>query len=287
MQGTDFFLEAEDYTASHEKFKIVKCRNCGFLYTNPRPDIGTIGSYYKSENYISHSDTSKGLVNKLYKIVRTFTLKSKLKLVSPFIADKRLLDIGAGTGAFINEVKQAGYNVIGIEPDADAVKVAQTNYSIKLLPEAELLNLEPASFDVITMWHVLEHVPLLHKRIEELKTLLSPNGAIFIAVPNHESYDASYYREHWAAYDVPRHLYHFDKQTIVRLFDRFNLELYGIKTMPFDGFYVSMLSEQYKSGRMNMLKGFLTGFKSMISGRRNNTSSLIYIFRHKGIKSAI
>ncbi|MEZ5172924.1 MAG: class I SAM-dependent methyltransferase [Bacteroidia bacterium] len=143
-----------------------------------------------------------------------------------------MLDIGAGTGAFLNELKLAGHNVVGIEPDSDAVQVAMHKYGITLLPEYELLKFEPESFDVITMWHVLEHVPLLQKRVEELSKLLSPKGAIFIAVPNHESYDASYYGKYWAAYDVPRHLYHFDKQTIVRLFDLFNLELYEIKTMP-------------------------------------------------------
>jgi 2-polyprenyl-3-methyl-5-hydroxy-6-metoxy-1,4-benzoquinol methylase len=278
--GSSFslFLQAKDYTVSGEKFDIQQCNSCKFKFTNPRPKESDLGKYYKAEAYISHSDTSKGLVNRLYKLIRIYTLKSKFRLIRRNLKNKYLLDIGAGTGAFLNEVKSHYTLVRGVEPDEDAKQVCKSKYGIELEPESNLHSFENESCDVITMWHVLEHVPRLRERIAEMARIIDKNGTIYIAVPNYESYDASKYGEYWAAYDVPRHLYHFDKQSIKSLFSEFGMDLMQIHTMPFDSFYVSMLSEKYKTGRTNLLSALLIGTISLIKGRNRNTSSLIYVF---------
>jgi 2-polyprenyl-3-methyl-5-hydroxy-6-metoxy-1,4-benzoquinol methylase len=275
------FIKAKDYSVSTEVFSIVSCKSCGFKFTNPRPKEADLSAYYKTEAYISHTDTSKGLVNKLYKVVRSFTLISKYHLVKPYLKGKYLLDIGAGTAAFINQVGKKYQKVVGIEPDTDAVEVAFKKYGIRLMPQTSLNQLESESCHVITMWHVLEHVPRLREQIEQLQRLLDRNGVIVIAVPNYKSYDAFHYQQFWAAYDLPRHLYHFDKQSIVNLFDQFGFELKSIKNMPFDSFYVSMLSEKYKTGHSNFFRAVWIGLMSLLKGSGNNTSSLIYIFGRK------
>lgn len=272
---------AIDYTVSKEEFKIVACQACGFTFTNPRPENDKLGPYYHSDAYISHSDTSKGLINKLYKAVRKITLRSKFRLVAGYISDGALLDIGAGTGAFLNYCSEKKVYCVGIEPDPDARQQAQKLYKLELQPEEAISNLHDGSFDVITMWHVLEHVPLLHKRVAELSRLLSKDGIIAIAVPNHKSYDAQHYKQYWGAYDVPRHLYHFDKESITSIFDKHNLQLQAIKGMPFDSFYVSLLSEKYKTGKTNWIKALSVGLLSYFRSGKDNWSSQIYLFAHK------
>lgn len=281
--GKEFrpYKKAIDYTVSKQEFCIVSCKSCGFKFTNPRPQESELPNYYKAEAYISHTDTSAGLVNKLYKLVRSFTLKSKLNLVRPNLGGKLLLDIGAGTGAFLSEVQKKYPNVKGVEPDQDAAQLASEKYGLQLLPESHLNNLEDKSCDVITMWHVLEHVPRLKDRVEELSRILADDGIVVIAVPNYQAYDATYYDKYWGAYDVPRHLYHFDKQSIELLFSGFGFKLKETRIMPFDSFYVSILSEKYKNGKNNLLKGMWIGLLSLIKGLSGNTSSLIYIFKLK------
>jgi len=274
-------FDAKDYTVSQEIFQIVSCNSCGFTFTNPRPENDKLGPYYHSDAYVSHSDTSKGLINKLYKEVRKITLRSKYNLLKPYISKGLLLDIGAGTGAFLNYSISNGLNCVGVEPDESARAQAFKLYKQELKPESYLSELHDGSCDAISMWHVLEHVPQLHERILELRRLLSPTGIIAIAVPNHKSYDAQYYKQYWGAYDVPRHLYHFDKETITRLFDDHDLKLVGIKGMPFDSFYVSLLSEKYKTGQMNWFKALYIGLRSFLTAKKDNWSSQIYLFAHK------
>ncbi len=268
-----------DYTVSKEYFSIVECKGCGFVFTNPRPNDSDLGKYYKSETYISHSDSSKGIVNKLYKLVRKVTLKQKLKQIQPYLENNKLLDIGCGTGAFLNYCKLSGVDVLGIEPDEDARNFGKSQYSIDVHPESTMVELNAESFSVITMWHVLEHVGDLNKRVDEMKRLLTPNGRIFIAVPNHKSADAQHYRENWAAYDVPRHLHHFDNQSITRLFGNHGMHLENVLPMKFDSFYVSLLSEEIKTGKRNLLKGMYQGLISNLKAEKNTWSSQIYILR--------
>jgi 2-polyprenyl-3-methyl-5-hydroxy-6-metoxy-1,4-benzoquinol methylase len=270
-----------DYTVSKEKFPVVECEGCGFVFTNPRPALSTLGKYYKSDTYISHSDTSSGLVNKLYKLVRRFTLKQKYSLTTSFLSPNTLLDIGCGTGAFLNYCKVQGTSVVGIEPDDQTRQYANDTYQIDARPESELKVLTAHHFSVITMWHVLEHVSDLHDRIEDMKRLLTQEGRIFIAVPNHYSHDAQWYGKDWAAYDVPRHLHHFDIHSITKLFRAHAFEVEDVLPMKFDAYYVSMLSEEIRSGKRNFIKGMFRGLISNLKASKTTWSSQIYVIRRQ------
>jgi len=273
------FLTAKDHTVSHEQFKIVECKQCGFVFTNPRPLKENLGKYYKSTAYVSHSDTSEGLINKVYKQVRKITLNQKYNLVKPYLENNNLLDIGSGSGSFLNAVKEKGVNAFGVEPDIETRESSIKKYGINVKDESALSDFEADYFSVITMWHVLEHVPNLEERVLEIKRILSPTGRLFVAVPNYTSFDASYYKEHWAAYDVPRHLYHFSPVTIRKLFNKHNMVLERVIPMKFDSFYVSMLSEKYKNGKPNLLKGILNGIKSNFKADNDTFSSQIYVIK--------
>lgn len=278
---TKLFIECKDYTVSQETFKIVECVKCGFKFTNPRPEESRLGDYYKSEEYISHSNTKKGFINSAYQSVRRYTLLKKLQLISKFYKTGKLLDIGCGTGEFLKTFKDAKWDVMGVEPSGDAREMAIENYGLNVGEEAALKELSSESFDVITMWHVLEHVPHLNERIEDLKRLLKPKGIIVVAVPNCSSLDAKKYGAHWAAYDVPRHLYHFTPKDIEALFRKHELTVFRILPMVFDSFYVSMLSEKYRSGKSNLISAVWTGLCSNLSALKSGKtySSQIYLIR--------
>lgn len=275
------FLTAVDNTVSRETFQIVQCSSCGFKFTNPRPEENELGKYYKSEEYVSHSNTKKGFVNSTYQSVRKYTLLKKLQLISKYFKSGKILDIGCGTGEFLNICKSAKWQTVGIEPDDDAREMAIKNYGLDVRKESDLSLLEGGSFDIISMWHVLEHVPKLNERIEELKRLIKPNGIIIIAVPNCNSLDAKIYKQDWAAYDVPRHLYHFSPQDISTLFSKHGMKVFRILPMIFDSFYVSMLSEKIKTGKINILRSTWNGLRSNLSALRNGKtySSQIYLIR--------
>jgi len=271
----------KDYTVSGEYFSIEKCKTCTLLFTQNVAEQNEIGRYYASENYISHSDTQAGLVNKLYHLIRKKTLQSKKRLIEGETekSNGNILDIGCGTGAFLHTMKTEGWKITGLEPDENAREKAKILYGIEPQPSNNIFNLPDYSYDAITMWHVLEHVHELHEYIGQLKNMLTDKGKIFIAVPNYTSYDAQHYGEFWAAYDVPRHLYHFSPAGMKRLVEQHGLTIKKIKPMWFDSFYVSMLSEKYKSGKGNLIKAFLMGFISNIKTlfSPDKCSSLIYI----------
>jgi SAM-dependent methyltransferase len=275
------FLACVDNTVSRETFQIVKCDSCGFKFTNPRPNEKDLGKYYKSEEYVSHSNTQKGFINSTYQTVRKYTLLKKLQLISKYYKTGDILDIGCGTGEFLNTCKNAKWKTIGIEPDEDARKMAKENYELDVRPESEIGNLPDASFDIITMWHVLEHVPRLNERVEDLKRLIKPNGIIIIAVPNSNSLDAKIYKENWAAYDVPRHLYHFNPKDIQTLFGNHGLNVFLVLPMVFDSFYVSMLSEKIRAGKTNIISSMWNGLRSNLAGLKSGKtySSQIYLIR--------
>lgn len=273
-------MVCKDYLVSSEKFTIDQCQTCGFRFTNPRPDKTSIGSYYKSEQYVSHNDESSGLINTAYRLVRNHTLQSKLTLINKLNGGKgQLLDVGCGTGAFLDTCKQAGWQVSGMEPDQDARAIAQKKLNADIQPSLESLS-GKQPVDIITLWHVLEHIPNLNETIPQLNNLLDPKGTLLIAVPNSDSYDAQYFKEYWAAYDVPRHLHHFTPSTIEVLFKKHGLTLVDKKPMVFDAFYIAMLSTRYMTGKTDYLKSVRIGLASNNHAKQTgNSSSLIYLFQ--------
>ncbi len=279
-----FALAAKDHTVSQESFEIWHCNVCTARFTQHIPAEHDISKYYQSENYVSHSDTKKGWINSMYHFVRKRTLSAKKNLIKKQIRllTGKVLDVGSGTGAFLNLMQKNGWHTEGVEPDAPAREKAMYLYRLDLKPSAELFNFLPESFDAITMWHVLEHVHDLDKYLEQLKKLLKKNGRIFIAVPNYTSYDAKVYQQFWAAYDVPRHLYHFSPVSMMQLLLRHGLQLKKIKPMWYDSFYVSMLSENYKTGKNNFISALINGYISNWKAlwNKEKCSSVIYIISH-------
>ena len=275
----DNYIKAKDYTVSGEEFQIVSCNKCSFRFTNPRPDVNTIGNYYQATSYISHSDTKAGLINKIYHQVRSFTLKEKVKLINTLQPKKgKILDVGCGTGYFLAECKKDNWNIEGVEVDPNARDKAKENTSIDIYKS--LFEVESKKYSVITAWHVVEHIHLLNESIAKFYNLLESNGNLIIAVPNSNSPDAQTYQAEWAAYDVPRHLYHFTIDTITKLAEKHQFKLVNTKPMKFDAYYVSMLSEKYKYNSSNPIKWLLNGFQSNAKAKnKTNHSSLIYIFK--------
>ncbi len=279
-----FVLAAKDFTISKEDFEILQCENCTLRFTQDIPDANSMGRYYQSLNYISHSDTKKGLVNSLYHFVRKYTIQSKKNLVEKSTKNSKgnLLDVGAGTGAFAHAMQKANWNVTGLEPDEIARKKALENYGLQLQTIEHLFQFSDRNFDVITLWHVLEHVHDLHNYLETFKRILKKDGRLIIAVPNFTSLDAKIYKEFWAAYDVPRHLYHFSPQSIAHLLHQYSFQVTNNKPMWFDSFYVSMLSEKYRSKKDNLVKAIWNGLRSNLYAARNvkRCSSIIYIINN-------
>ncbi len=276
-------LEGTDYSISKEAFKIVQCSGCGLAITNPRPQEKNLGKYYNSDIYISHHSNKSGLIPWIYRKIRDIQFVNKTAIVlKHFNRNVSILDIGCGTGNFLEYCKNLGWTTTGVEPDGDARKQAlQKNISVF---DIDYLNNSHEAFDVISMWHVLEHVNNLNEKLEQLYRLLNTNGIVIIAVPNHKSFDALHYETHWAAYDVPRHLTHFTSDTIERLFNKHSFVLNSIHPMKYDSVYVSIKSEEYKNKKsiFNIIKGVYVGIKSnCLAKKSNDYSSLIYVFQKK------
>jgi 2-polyprenyl-3-methyl-5-hydroxy-6-metoxy-1,4-benzoquinol methylase len=285
--GSDEFttvLTCKDHFLTKEIFNIVECKKCGFRFTNPRPDANDIYKYYESENYISYSHSKKGIINFLYQIIKNHSLKQKFNLINKYktSSGKKILDIGCATGDFLNVFKKNNWLTYGIEPNEKVRNHAVALYNLNIKDEKELSKLEDNSFDVITMWHVLEHVHQLDKRITEVKKLLKKDGILIIAVPNYKSLDADIYKEFWAGYDIPRHLYHFSQSSIKNLFEKYNFKVEKKFPLKFDSFYISLLSEKYKTEKSRFIKAFLNGLKSNISANKNKNdySGLIYLIKN-------
>ena len=273
------FLTVIDYSVSKETFDLYYDQDLDLLITSPQPSPENLGRYYESNDYISHTDSKRSLFEKAYHFVKGIALKNKLNLINNCSSSKgNLLDIGAGTGDFLFTAKQNGWETIGVEPSEKAKGIA-IGKGIKFSDSTQ--DLESHSFDVITMWHVLEHVPNLEIQIKELKRLVKPNGTIIIAVPNFKSYDAKYYGKFWAAFDVPIHFWHFSKTAIQLLFQKENIKLEKVLPMKFDSFYVSLLSEKYKKGKMNFVKAIWIGLVSNWKAKSSlEYSSHIYVLKN-------
>lgn len=275
-------LVCKDHTVSNLFFELKKEDKFDLLGTFPRPDLEKLPEFYKSENYISHTDSRKSLFDKTYQEVKNFMLRKKIGWVEHEVTGKgKILDIGAGTGDFLLAAKKRGWEVYGIEPNPAAKDLAAAK---GIYLEEKVEKLSDHSFDVITLWHVLEHVPNLEHQIKELKRLLKEDGLLVIAVPNYKSYDAKHYQEYWAAYDVPRHLYHFSRTSIDKIFSGFSFNLIREKGLLFDSFYVSLLSEKNKMGRSNPPKAFFIGAISNLKAKRTGEYSSIAYFLKKSLK---
>ena len=273
------FLTVKDYSVSKETFELYHDEELDMLITSPQPSLENLGEYYESVDYISHTDSKRSLFEKAYHFVKSIALKNKLDLINSLQPDKgRILDIGAGTGDFLSVAKQNGWQTIGVEPSEKAKGIAK-NKGVSFVEKTT--ELEDQSFDVVSMWHVLEHVPDLNEQIKELKRLLKPNGTLIIAVPNFKSFDAKHYGKFWAAYDVPIHFWHFSKTAIRSLFQKERMKLVKVLPMKFDSFYVALHSEKYKTGKMNFVKAFFFGLQSNWKAKKDfEYSSHIYIIKN-------
>ncbi|HPE82425.1 MAG TPA: class I SAM-dependent methyltransferase [Aequorivita sp.] len=271
------YLSVKDYLVSDESFELVYDPDSDFLKTFPQPKAEELSKYYESQEYISHTDENRGLFSRLYQLVKKWSLQRKTKLI--FDQNKgigSLLDIGAGTGDFLKAAKEKGWQVHGTEPNENAAKLALKK---KIELKSSLNDFEGKQFDVVTLWHVLEHIPNLEETILKLAALVKPRGILIIAVPNFKSFDAEHYGKFWAAFDVPRHLWHFSKESIKNLFAE-SFELEKTEPMIFDSFYVSLLSEKYKTGNKFSLRAIWIGLKSNLKAKHTKEySSHIYCFR--------
>ena len=280
-------MSVTDFSLTGDLFEIVHCEKCSLNFTDPIPDKDAIVPYYNFPEYISHTDIKKGWMNTLYHKVRQRTLKQKTDWVQSLFTGYKgaLLEVGAGTGAFADAMAKKGWKVTALEPDESSRAIALKNYGINLMPSSALENLSPNSFDVITLWHVLEHVHDLKIYIHTFSKLLKHNGRLIIAVPNHTSYDAQFYKNYWAAYDVPRHLYHFSPSSMKFLMKSNGFELVNLKPMWFDSFYVSLLSEKYqKSGLLGIARAFLIGCISNLLALNSNAKASSIIYEIKKVK---
>jgi SAM-dependent methyltransferase len=276
------FLTAKDYTVSGERFSVVRCEGCELLFTNPRPRANEAGPYYQSDDYISHSNTQKGFINALYHRVRNITLRQKTNWIHAYQSGtKELLDIGCGNGHFLYTCQQAGWNISGMELDPATAQRAS-----ELIQQPVYANLHEIptdkKFQLISLWHVLEHVYELEEYFAFFKARIQPGGKLLFALPNSKSFDADYFGEYWAAYDVPRHIYHFDPATIHSLAARYGFRLAKQRGQIFDSFYIALLSHQYKTGSKKMLLSFIIGLWSNLLAwtKTGNYSSNLYIFEH-------
>jgi len=292
--GSNHLVSEKLYTdryVSGEKFTLVRCKGCGFLFTQNFPDQSIIGKYYESKNYISHSDTHKGLVNSIYHQVRKRMINHKVAILRKALSSNkidilspRLLDIGTGTGYFSYSMNKKGWKVTATEANESARAFALKKFHFKIFPIESLADFKSKSFEVITLWHVLEHIQDLHQTVDRLHQLLVDNGVLVLALPNHSSIDAQHYKDAWAAYDAPRHLWHFTPDTLEQLANQHGFEVVKKYAMPFDTYYVSMLTEKELHHHMPFVKGMFNGLvshiKSLFSGV-NSSSSIIYILNKK------
>ncbi|MDP1621813.1 MAG: methyltransferase domain-containing protein [Bacteroidales bacterium] len=272
------FLDIKDHFLTGELFSIQKCDTCGFKFIDPRPDKMEIGRYYQSEDYISHDAKKSNIISRIYKLVRVVSIKSKYILVRKHVQHGMILDIGCGTGEFLHYCNSRGFDVTGVEPNDKANQYAQEVNGIPVFKRLSEMPENQGCFHCITMWHVLEHVHDLNETIRLVKSRLHPDGIFIVAVPNCNSWDAKEYGKFWAAYDVPRHLYHFTAATMKKLVANHGFEIRKKIPQKFDAYYVSMLSEKYRTGRNNYFKALFFGFWSNLQAGKYDRGSSSQIF---------
>jgi len=273
------YIKVKDYSNTQEEFTIVSCETTDFLFTNPRPKEKDISKYYDFEDYISHTNKKSDFISKLYQIVRSSSIKIKYRLIYKLINSKKILDIGSGTGEFLSYMKTKGFDTYGVEIAKKAREFSIKNH--KLYVKDSLLNLDETNFDVITMWHVLEHIYDLDGYMKKIKGLLNNNGILIVAVPNHKCFDQKFYGKHWAGWDVPLHLWHFDKESMYKLSKKYDFKISSIHPLYFDSFYVSLLSSKYKYNSTKLVQSFIIGLYSNLIAKfkTGEYSSLVYVLK--------
>jgi 2-polyprenyl-3-methyl-5-hydroxy-6-metoxy-1,4-benzoquinol methylase len=272
-----------DHFVSGEVFPVSTCADCGFTFTSEHPDEESSARYYESEEYISHSDTSGGLVNRLYKIARDFMLRRKSAMVKRLTGLSRgsLLDIGSGTGYFAGAMKREGWQVTGIEISSKAREFSREAFGFEVIDPSEIDKLPLGVYDCITLWHVLEHFVTPFSYMKDIAQLLRADGRCIIALPNCSSFDAAHYERFWAAWDVPRHLWHFTPSTFRVFAEKTGFEVVSVSTLQLDVFYISILSEKYKGTKLPFPVGIVKGtwFWMQSLFNRQKTSSMIYVLK--------
>ena len=272
-----FYLKVKDYFLTQEEFELYQCDHCGLVFTVPRPAPEQIGNYYKSEEYYSHQQNSKGFIPRIYEGVKSINLRGKVAMATSDMVKGRLLDIGCGVGDFLLQVKKLGWEVMGIEPSDQAANIAQSRLGFAPLKPTDYEKLPDQSFDVITMWHVLEHVDDLKSQTKELNRLLRPGGRLVIALPNYQSFDCQYYNDKWAAWDVPRHLNHFSQSCLQDILNTVDFKYLDTQRLIWDAFYISFLSEKYLGHNLPLIRGAWVGLKSNCKALHSGMySSLVY-----------
>ena len=275
-------LSLKDYFLTQEPFEIMVCEDCGLLYTTPKPSDEKLGDYYKSDEYYSHQENKKGFIPRVYEAVKSVNLKHKIAIATQGKESGKLLDIGCGVGDFLHFAEQNGWQCTGAEPSEDASSIAKKRIKAEILLPKDLEELPDESFDVITMWHVLEHVSDLQWQVNQLNRLLKKGGRLVIALPNFRSYDAQYYKDKWAAYDVPRHLNHFSQDSIAKIFNINGLIQNPTQKLVWDAFYISFMSEKYRQKSLPLLRGIYRGMISNLKARKSGEwSSLVYVFEKR------
>ncbi len=277
----ELFMDCTDHFLSGETFSLYRCATCGFVFTQGHPGPEASQKYYESAEYVSHDDQAKGITNRLYYVARDMMLKRKRKLVMKMTGLRKgsILDTGCGTGHFADEMKKAGWDVTGVEPNMKAREYAENRFGIRTLDPAEVASLADSSFDCVTLWHVLEHIHDLKGYTAHLHRILKPDGVCLIALPNNSSYDCRHFGEYWAAWDVPRHLWHFNPGSFIAFASAAGFLTEEIIPMPLDVLYISVLSSRYKGSALPFLTGMLKGswflLKSLINSHASG--SLIYV----------
>ncbi len=281
-ENTRFVKSVKDYFLTKETFSLYQCEQCGIVFTEPFPDAKNLGRYYETENYLSHQVNNTSLTAKIYNAVKKRNLKNKLSIADANTNKGKLLDIGCGIGDFLLIAKNSGWEVTGVEPSLHANDISEKRLESRIYKSIDELKDEKLFFDLITMWHVLEHVPDLNAQTDFLYQVLKPGGKLVVAVPNLRSWDAKHYMAYWAGYDVPRHLYHFDQDSIRKVFPKDKWLQHQTYPMKWDAFYVSLLSEKYMKKNLALPKAFINGLISNYYARKSGQySSLIYTFTKK------
>lgn len=266
-----------DFFKTQEKFEIIQTNLPGVLQTYPTPE--NLEPYYHSDNYQSHKKEASSPIDYIYRLLRKYNLFLKYKLIKDLdYASADILDFGCGTGELVQYLNTKGYNAVGYEPNRNALSILKERGTPQIKNIQQIEN----QYDIITLFHVLEHLREPIETINLLKKHLTINGLLIIALPNHSSWDAAHYQQFWAAYDVPRHLWHYNKEGIKQLLNQLDFKLIKQSGQPFDPYFISLLSEQYKKSKFPFSKALIKGSISNIKALYNKQySSNIFVFTRK------